>query len=95
MTARTTYEAAVSSAATTKAATVAAAELTHQTTIDANNSVVGYLPNGGNYGNLASAVKTANAAKLASIYNAEVAKQASFAAARDTLRNAGTDSGAF
>lgn len=88
MAARDTFIASVVTASTTKAATVAAAVATAQTTIDNSNSVVGYTTSAGNYGNLASAIKTANAAKLASIYAAEVAKQAAVALARDTLRTA-------
>jgi hypothetical protein len=58
-------------------------------TVDAANSVVGYNNVSGNNGALISATKAAGAAKLASIYNAEVAKQAAVALARDTLRATG------
>ena len=74
MTARTTYEASVKSAAQTQISTVIAAETTKQTTIDAALTVAGYTLQSGNYGNLAAAIKSANAAKLATVYAAEVAK---------------------
>ena len=95
MTARETFNASVLAASATKAATLATAELTRQTTIDGSLSVVGYNLQSGSYANLAAAVASANAAKLASLYAAEQAKQAAIALARDTLRNAGGDLAPF
>jgi hypothetical protein len=95
MTARETYNASVLIAATTKAATVAAAETTKQTLIDGSNSVVGYTTSAGNYGNLAAAIKAAALAKANSLFAAEQTKQAALAVARDVLRTAGGDAGAF
>jgi hypothetical protein len=95
MTARTVYAASLAAAESTKLATDAAAELTRQVTVDASNTIVAYNNATGNYGNLASAIKSANAAKLASLYAAEVAKQQTLMQARDTLRSSGSDLAAF
>lgn len=95
MSARDTYNATIAAAALAHAAARAAAFTVHQTTIDASNSVVGYNLQSGNYANLLSSVKTANAAKLEAFAAAERAKQASHAAARDTLRATGSDNAAF
>jgi hypothetical protein len=95
MTNRTTYEASVISAGPAKLATVATAITAHQTAIDAANSVVGYNLQTGNNATLRSTVATANAAKLEAFANAEKTRQASLAAARDTLRSAGGDNAPF
>ena len=95
MTNRSTYEAAVVAAGPAKLAAVAAAITTHQTTIDAVNSVVGYNNINGNNALLTSTSKTAAAAKLEAYANAEKAKQAAVAIARDTLRTAGGDNAPF
>jgi len=95
MTARDTYISSVQSAHATKTATLSANETTRQATIDAKLSVVGYTLQSGNNANLLAAVSSANQAKRDADYAAEQAKQASIAAARDTLRNAGGDSAPF
>jgi hypothetical protein len=89
MTARTTFEAAVKTAAATKITAVIAAETTRQGIADASNSVVGYSTINGNYANFAAAVAAGNASKAAAVYAAEVAKQAAVDVARDTLRATG------
>jgi hypothetical protein len=68
--------------------------VTHQTSCDAANSVVGYNLQTGNNATLVSTVKTANIAKLEALANAEKTRQASIAAARETLKNAGTSESA-
>jgi hypothetical protein len=94
MTARDTLNSSISSAETTKAATLAAAELTKQETINAQGCNVGLKLQNGNSAYV-TAIANANAALFTSRQNAEIARQASLAVARDTLRNAGTDNGAF
>jgi hypothetical protein len=89
MAARDVYNASQVTATTTKAATVASAVVAAQTTIDGSNSVVGYTTSAGNYGNLKAAILAANAAKAASLFAAEAARQTSVAVSRDTLRTAG------
>lgn len=95
MTARDTYQSSVKSAASAKTATLTANQATAQETINANGVNVGYNLQTGNYANLATAVKNANIAKWNADFAAEQTKQASIAAARDTLRNAGGDNAAF
>jgi hypothetical protein len=85
-----TYESSVQSAGATQLATVATAITTHQTSIDAASSVVGYNLQTGNNATLRSTVATANAAKLEAFANAEKTKQASLAAAREALRTDNT-----
>ena len=60
-----------------------------QTTADAANSVVGYTVAGGNYGNLAAALKSAAAAKRDALLAAEQARQVAIDVARDALRTSG------
>jgi hypothetical protein len=86
----TTFESSVAAAETVKLGTFASTETVHQTSKDAANSVVGYNLQTGNNATLVSTVKTANLAKLEALNNAEKTKQASIAAARETLKNAGT-----
>lgn len=86
----TTFEASSKTAGPTQLASVVAAEQTHQTSIDAVNSVVGYNNVSGNNALLTSTTITANIAKLEALANAEKSKQAALAAARETLKNAGT-----
>jgi hypothetical protein len=66
------------------------AEQARMVTVDAVNSVVGYNNVSGNNALLVSTTITANIAKLEALANAEKTKQASIAAARETLKNAGT-----
>lgn len=89
MTARDTYASSVKSAETSKVASLTVNETTKQTTIDASKSVVGYTLQTGNYANLASAVATANAAKVTADRLAEHNKQVARDTARDILRNSG------
>jgi hypothetical protein len=89
MTARTTFETTVKSASQTQIATVAAAEMTRQETINASGCNVGYTTSAGNYGNLKAAVASANLAKAATLNAAEIAKQQTIMVARDTLRATG------
>jgi hypothetical protein len=63
--------------------------LRHRGQIDGSNSAVGYNNVNGNYAALASAVAAANAAKLAAVNNAEIAKQLAEVQARETLRGMG------
>jgi hypothetical protein len=86
--AQETYRASVASAHASRDRAVAAAETQRQATVDASNSFVGYNLQTGNYANFVAAVNTANAAKLKALNDAEVAKQAAIAVARETLRNA-------
>ena len=94
MSRRESFNTSVVSAAATKAATVSAAPLTAQVTIDAANSVIGY--------NLQAANTPPSLpllpppfAKANSLFAAEQAKQAAVAVARDTLRKAGGDLAPF
>lgn len=87
MTARSTYESTVKTAAQTKTASVSAAETSAQETINASGCNVGYNLQTGNNVNLIAAIKSAVAAKLASVNAAEAAKQAAIAVAKDTLRS--------
>ena len=89
MTARDTFVSSVAAAEAAKASTKAAAITTHQVTIDAANSVVGYNHATGNNTALRAATAAANAAKLEAFANAEKAKQASVAVAKDVLRSTG------
>lgn len=89
MGARETYAASVKTANDSKLSTAAAAVTTHQVTIDAANSVVGYNHQTGNNVTLRAAVAAANKAKLDAIAAAETAKQAAIEKARDTLRDSG------
>jgi hypothetical protein len=88
MTSRTVFEAAVKSASVTAVASGLTNEMARQSTIDLQNSVVGYNTGGGSYGALAAAVKAATAAKLVADNAVEAAKQAALGAARDALRAA-------
>jgi hypothetical protein len=81
-----TFETSVASAEATKIGTIASAEGTHQTSIDAKLSVIGYNNVSGNYANLLTAVTNANATKLEALANAEKAKQRAVADAREALR---------
>jgi hypothetical protein len=89
MTARDTYNASVVSASKMQVTTLSTAQTSFQETINASGCNAGYTLQGGNYGNLAAAVKAANAARLAAVTNAETARQAAVAAARDTLKATG------
>jgi hypothetical protein len=86
----TTFESSCKTAGTTQAASVVAAEQVRQVSIDAVNSVVGYNNVSGNNALLVSTTITANIAKLEALANAEKTRQASTAAAREILKNAGT-----
>lgn len=89
MTARDTYNNSVKTAAATQAGTIAVAQTTFQTTIDASKSVVGYTLQNGNFANLQIATSNAITALQASRLSAEMAKQAAIQVARDTLRSTG------
>jgi hypothetical protein len=89
MTARDSYVSSAKSAEATKLATIGAAETTKQEAINASGVNVGYTLQSGNYSNFAAAIAAANAAKAASLYAAEVSRQAALAVARDTLRTTG------
>lgn len=89
MTARSSYEASVKSAGQTAITTLIAAETTKQETIAASGTNVGYTHQSGNNANLLAAVKAAAQARWLATYNAEQAKQAALAVARDTLRATG------
>jgi hypothetical protein len=89
MTARDTFNSTVATATKTKVATDLQNEMIRQETINAAGVGVGYTLQAGNYAALAAAVKSAIAAKLTADLAAEQTKQASHAAARDTLRNSG------
>jgi hypothetical protein len=93
-TARQTYAATIASAAITRAAANLQAEMQKQVAIDAQRSVVGLKLQNGN-ASLVTAIATANAAKVATDIANEQSQQATVEVARDTLRNAGGDSGAF
>lgn len=89
MTARTTFETTVKSAAQTQISAVIAAEMPRQETVNQSGCNVAYSLQTGNYANFAAAVKAANATKFAALTAAEVAKQAALMVARDTLRATG------
>jgi hypothetical protein len=92
VTARTTFEGTVKTAAQTQLTTLAANELTKQETINQSGVNVGYNPNNATSGQFTTynnAVIAANKAKYLADQAAEAAKQASIAQARDTLRNSG------
>jgi hypothetical protein len=63
-------------------------------TIDGSNTAAGYTTQTGTYSTLKAAHDSAAKAKLAADLAAEQTRQASLAAARDTLRDTG-DRGAF
>lgn len=94
MTARSTYEAAITATGPTKTAALTANQTAAQETINAAGVNVGYNLQTGNFANLAAAVKTATQAKLAADFAVQQAQQATMAAARDALRATG-DLGAF
>lgn len=77
-----TFRSSIQSAETTKLNAVAAAIAAHQTQIDSACS------ENGNYSAYASAVKSANLAKLAAFDAAERAKQIAITQAKETLRGA-------
>lgn len=80
------FETSVKNSGPVQLATVATAETTKQTSIDAANSVVGYNLQTGNNATLVSTTITA-ALTLAETRNtAEKIKQASVAAAKEALR---------
>ena len=79
------YETTVKASGPTQLATVASTEGTHQTTIDAANSVVGLNLINGN-ASFVSTVATANTTKLEALANAEKTKQASSRQRREALR---------
>jgi hypothetical protein len=60
-----------------------------QETIAANRQNVGYTTQAGNFANLDSATKTANALRLSDGFAREKARQAAVMVARDTLRTTG------
>ena len=93
MTARSTHDATIVTATKTLVTTLLLNEQVHQEAVNASGCNIGTTLQGGNSAYVA-AVKAANLAKLASDYAAEVARQASVAKARDTLRDSG-DLGPF
>ena len=62
-----------------------------QETLQANKCNVGYTLQNGNFANLDSSTRTANAARFNNWLARLQTAQASIAAAKDTLRNAGGD----
>ena len=86
---RDTYNASVKNAGPAKTATITMNQTVFQETINAMGVNVGYTTQAGNYANFATAVKNANMAKIAADNAAEATRQASIAAARDTLRGTG------
>jgi hypothetical protein len=92
MTARSVYEAAVVAAGVAQNVTLAAAEGVRQTTIDAQNSVVGLKLQSGN-SSYCTAVANANNALYATRVAAEISKQLALISARETLRSSQSDVG--
>jgi hypothetical protein len=86
---RDTFNASVKTAVATKIASDVSNEIARQETINQSGVNAGYNLQTGNYANLLAAHISARKAKLAADYAAEQAKQASLAAARDTLRATG------
>ncbi len=95
MTSRDTYNTSCKNAETTKIAQGLIDVVSEQVTRDASASVVGYNLVNGNFSNLDSSTRSANEKRFLNALAREKTKQASIAAARDTLRNAGGDSAAF
>jgi hypothetical protein len=91
---RDTYNSSCKSADATQVATGLTHAISEQTTIDASKSVVGFTLQTGNMANLETATRNANALRLSNGLARERARQASIAAARDTLRATG-DGAAF
>ena len=90
MTSRDTYTASVATAIVTKAATLFANLLTQQETINQSGCNVGYHPgSSSSSATYDAAVKLAVQVKRDADFAAEQTKQASIAAARDTLRATG------
>jgi hypothetical protein len=89
MTARDVYIASVKSAAATKVSTELTNEVTRQTTVDANNSVVGYNLQSGNYANFAASHATARKQAAVNGLAAEAARQIAISTAKDLLRDSG------
>jgi hypothetical protein len=89
MTARDVYIASVKSAAATKVSTELTNEVTRQTTVDANNSVVGYNLQSGNYANFAASHATARKQAVVNGLAAEAARQIAISTAKDVLRDSG------
>jgi hypothetical protein len=89
MTARDVYIASVKSAAATKVSTELTNEVTRQTTVDANNSVVGYNLQSGNYANFAASHATARKQAVVNGLAAEAARQIAISTAKDLLRDSG------
>jgi len=89
MTARTTYEASVKTAAAIKISTELTNEVLRQTTVDASASVVGYNLQTGNYANFAAAHATARKQAVVNGLAAEAARQIAISTAKDLLRDAG------
>jgi hypothetical protein len=87
VTAKTIYETSVLATGPAQNVTVSNAEGTRQEAANQSGVNVGYTTQGGNYTNFANAVKNANTTKANTLDTAERTKQASLAAARDTLRN--------
>jgi Spy/CpxP family protein refolding chaperone len=85
---RDTYNASVAAATLTKAAAVASADAASHSTIDAAGVNAGLVLQNGNAAYV-TATQAAAKAKLDAIYKAEQARQASFDAARETLRGTG------
>lgn len=89
MTSRDTYNASVVTAIVAKIASNAANATTAQETIAASGVNVGYTIQTGNFANLDSATRNANAAYAATRLKAEMVKQVAIQAAKDTLRATG------
>ena len=89
MTARETYNASLITANKAVVATGIAHASSEQATRDASASVAGYTTQTGTFSSLDSATRNANAARFNNWLAREQTKQASIAAAKDTLRDAG------
>jgi hypothetical protein len=89
MTARDTFNSASKVAEVTKITTLIAAETSRQETVNGSGCNAGYHSgSSSSSATFDAATASANAAKAASVFNAEVARQATLMQARDTLRNA-------
>jgi hypothetical protein len=95
-TARETFNSTQASAALTKANADTLAEMVRQTTVDGAKSVVGYKTDGNaSSTSYEATVKSSNATKAASLATNRATYDATIMVAKDTLRNAGGDNGAF
>jgi hypothetical protein len=83
MTARDSYNSSINSAETVKAESINTGQKSYQASLDSANAAYAA---GGSFASFQTSVTSANVAFLKSRDDAERAKQASLALARDTLR---------